>query len=68
MTNPPVLSLPNFTKNFVIKCDTSGVVIGSVLMQNNRLIASLSQALKGKHLFIFTDEKELLALVVVVKK
>lgn len=54
--------------NFVIECDANGVDIVAVLMQNNRPIAFLSQALKGKHLSLSTYEKKLLALVVTVRK
>jgi hypothetical protein len=34
----PVLALPNFTQPFVLVCDSSGIGIGSVLMQNNHPI------------------------------
>jgi hypothetical protein len=68
MTTPPVLGLPDFTKKFIIECDASEAGIGAVLMQNGRPLAYLSQALKGKSLFISTYEKELLSLVMAVWK
>ena len=68
MSNPPILALPDFSKSFVVKCDAFGVGVGAVLMQNQRPIAYHSQALKGKSLALSTYEKELLALVVAVKK
>lgn len=68
MTNPPMLSFLYFSKDFVIKCDASGHGIGIVLMQDNRPLVFRSQPLKGKNLLLSTYEKELLALVVAIKK
>lgn len=67
MTHPSILFLPDL-KNFIIECDVSGDGIRVVLMQDNRPIAFLSQAFKGINLLLFTYEKELLALVITVKK
>lgn len=68
MTEPPVLVPPDFTKPFVIECDTSGRRIEVVLMQGGKPLAYLSQALKGRTLDLSTYEKELLVLVVSIKK
>jgi hypothetical protein len=65
---PPVLGLPDFSKPFVIECDASREEIGAVLMQTGQPLAYLSQCLKGKSLNLSTYEKELLALVMAVKK
>jgi len=66
--NSPVLALPNFDHPFVMECDASRRGIGVVLMQHGRPIAYHSQALKGKNLALSTYEKELLALVIAIKR
>lgn len=68
VTNPPVLVLPNFTKVLMIECDTCGVGVGVVLMQQGRPLAYFSQALKGRLLHLSTYEKELYTLVCAVQK
>ena len=47
LTSPPVLGLPDFSQQFVIECDASGIRIGAVLTQNNQPITYYSEALKG---------------------
>ncbi len=68
MSQPPVLALPDFSKTFVIECDASGFEMRAVSMQGGRPLAYYSQALKEKNLFLSTYEKELLALMLSVKK
>jgi hypothetical protein len=68
MATPPVLGLPDFSKPFVIECDALGEGIRAVLMQAGQPLAYLSQGLKGKSQNLSTYEKELLALVMAVRK
>jgi hypothetical protein len=46
LTSALVLTQPNMTKLFEVFCDTSGIGLGCLLMQENRVIAYASQALR----------------------
>lgn len=63
LTSAPLLSMPDFSQEFVIECDASGKGIGAVLMQNKQPIAYFSKSLSGSLLSKSTYEKELMVLV-----
>ena len=67
MTSTPVLALPNFSEEFVIETDASSLGIGAVLSQNGRPIAYLSKAISEKKKAKSTYEKEMLAILEVVR-
>ncbi|KAJ1700964.1 hypothetical protein LUZ63_000743 [Rhynchospora breviuscula] len=68
MTSAPVLALPDFSSQFVLETDASGVGIGVVLMQHSHPIAfysqKLSKTMQGKSTYV----RELFAVQSAVAK
>ena len=68
MISTLVLALPDFTSTFVVESDASSTGIGIILSQNGRPIAYFSKALSPKHQVWSVYDKEMLAILVAVKK
>jgi len=67
LISTPLLSLTDFNKAFEIEYDASGIGIGAVLMQEKQPIAYFSKKLDGTTLNYPTYDKELYAVVRVLK-
>ena len=61
-----ILTLPNFTKTFVLECNASRKGIRVVHMQDGRPLAFTSKQLSERHLGQTIYEKEMLAILHVV--
>jgi hypothetical protein len=47
LTHAPLLQLPDFNKTFELECDTSGIGLGGVLLQEGKPVAYFSEKLSG---------------------
>merc|ERR1711994_1048911 len=63
-----LLAYPDFNKTFDIHTDASDLQIGSVISQNNQPIAFFSRKLNPAQTRYTTTEKELLAIVEMLKE
>lgn len=68
MVEAPFLSLPDFTKAFVIETGVCQSGIGAMLMHDGKPISYFSQALCPRNQALSTYEKELLAILTAVSK
>jgi hypothetical protein len=67
LISAPVLTQPDMSKPFEVFCDASGTGLGCVLMQENRVIAYASQALRPHQKNYPTHDLELAAVVHALK-
>jgi hypothetical protein len=67
LTTAPVLAQPDNTKSFEVYCDASGTGLGCVLMQDNKVIAYASRALRPHEQNYPTHDLELAAVVHALK-
>lgn len=63
LTSAPILSYPDFKKEFIITCDASGEGVGAVLEQENRVIVYASKVLSATKKRWSATELELYAIV-----
>jgi hypothetical protein len=68
MSAPPLLSLPNFSKPFVLETDACNSGLGAVLMQEGKPLAFYSQCLGPKATAQSIYEKEAFAILHALKK
>lgn len=66
LVSAPVLTLPDFNKQFVIETDASDKGVGAVLQQDGHPIAFVSKALGPKKQGLSIYEKEYLAILMAV--
>jgi hypothetical protein len=67
LTTAPVLAQPDNTKPFDVYCDASGTGLGCVLMQDNRVIAYASRALRTHEKNYPTHDLELATVIHALK-
>ena len=72
LSSPPILRLPDFQREFVLRCDASGVGLGAILLQQYdegyHPVAYASRQLLPRETRYSTIERECLGIVWAVRK
>jgi hypothetical protein len=64
----PILVLSDFKKTFQVRCDTSGVAIGAVLIQDNKFVAYFSEKLNDTKRKYSMYDTEFYAIIQALEK
>jgi hypothetical protein len=67
VTTAPLLQLPAFDREYIVECDASGAVIGTVLHQGIGPVAFFSRPLAPHHSKLVAYKRELIGLVQAVR-
>ncbi|KAL4279714.1 hypothetical protein GQ457_03G015840 [Hibiscus cannabinus] len=68
VTSAPALVLPDFNEEFSVETDASDIGVGAVLVQKGRPLEFFSKGLGSRHQKLSVYEKEMLAVLMAVKK
>ena len=68
MISLPILALLDFSNEFVIETDASGLWVGAILMQGERPVAFYNQTFSPTARTRFVYKRELMAIVFAIKK
>jgi hypothetical protein len=67
LSSAHVLQMPDFTREFVVDCDASGVGFGAILHQESGPLAFFNKPFVARHVKLVAYERELFGLVQAVR-